>query len=347
MTAYNLAVIFAPNLLRTKNMPSTMERLAVELKTGTAIVELMIERFIDVFESKEKFSDSGNSSHEDDLFMQKLHHGSRSLAKQLIVDSKRGSIHNWVTTNEEIERVQRFLRQGESFKLEETISKNEEDVNKRQMEFFAPPKEVHELRWKGGIYKGEVKNNLPHGKGVYTAGNIKFEGQFVSGERTGFGRLVENDGTIYEGEFRNDQKSGKGIVKFSNGNSYEGEFLHHKANGYGEYYYASGATYKGNWKDDLFHGKGIYSSDESRYEGDFKYGKRDGIGCFLTLKGNLYMGSYKAGLMHGYGVYTFHSGDKYEGNFVDGKFNGIGTYTYRNGLCQKGEFKDGKPVKTH
>ena len=43
-------------------------------------------------------------------------------------------------------------------------------------------------------------------------------------------------------------------------------------NGQGTYTYANGNKYIGEWKDDKFHGKGIYTTKNNQYKGKFKDG---------------------------------------------------------------------------
>ncbi len=56
----------------------------------------------------------------------------------------------------------------------------------------------------GDSYVGEMKDNLPHGKGV----------------------LIRADGSNYEGEFKDGERSGKGTLKFATGEVYTGESQH-------------------------------------------------------------------------------------------------------------------------
>jgi len=90
-----------------------------------------------------------------------------------------------------------------------------------------------------GIYKGEMKNGLAHGKGTYTSshkgktGNYKYfyKGSFVNGLKHGKAKQVIHlpKYTIkYEGNFKNDLSDGHGVLTMiSKGKleqKYTGEF---------------------------------------------------------------------------------------------------------------------------
>ncbi len=63
-----------------------------------------------------------------------------------------------------------------------------------------------------GIYEGQWKNGLRHGKGKYTwlsNGDI-YEGEFYEGKRQGYGKYVFASGERYEGDWKDDLRHGKG-----------------------------------------------------------------------------------------------------------------------------------------
>ena len=57
----------------------------------------------------------------------------------------------------------------------------------------------------GDVYKGDVKDGRPSGKGVmrYTNGDV-YEGSFVDGVRSGQGVMIYSDGTVYSGAWKDD-----------------------------------------------------------------------------------------------------------------------------------------------
>lgn len=65
------------------------------------------------------------------------------------------------------------------------------------------PNGIGEYYWaNGAVYKGQFKDSLRHGKGIWRRGN--------------------GLGDSYNGEYQNDQKCGYGIYSWADGNKYEG-----------------------------------------------------------------------------------------------------------------------------
>src|SRR3990167_9402568 len=71
-------------------------------------------------------------------------------------------------------------------------------------------------------YVGEIKNDLPHGRGTatYKAGD-QYEGEYVDGKRHGVGRYTFADGGQYKGEYVGGKYHGTGRFTFADGNYYE------------------------------------------------------------------------------------------------------------------------------
>ena len=65
----------------------------------------------------------------------------------------------------------------------------------------------------GDKYEGEMKNNKPHGKGIYHSitGEIK-EGEFIDGKLNGQGKMTLSNGFFIEGNFVNDELDGYGLT---------------------------------------------------------------------------------------------------------------------------------------
>lgn len=130
-------------------------------------------------------------------------------------------------------------------------------------------KELGEVK---GIYRGECRNNTPHGMGevAYYAGD-RLEGRFVDG-----------------------QLHGEGVLHMANGDVYEGLFVHGKRQGEGAYTWAQGSQYIGQWSGDQRHGQGVFTwLNGSRFEGEFRENKRYN-GKFYSANGRVlkcYMGS--------------------------------------------------------
>ena len=77
----------------------------------------------------------------------------------------------------------------------------------------------------------------------------------------------------YEGEWENDQMNGHGEYNFSSGAVYRGNFKDNLFNGEGEYIYPDGAFYRGSWSANKMHGKGTYiDAQKMEFNGDFVNG---------------------------------------------------------------------------
>ena len=104
-----------------------------------------------------------------------------------------------------------------------------------------------------GIYKGQMKNGVPHGKGTYTS---KFETK---------SRKINK--YFYNGDWVNGKKHGKG------------EHVYHLPTYF--------IKFKGTYKNDLPHGHGVlimkYEGKlEEKYIGEFKKGYRHGKGKLIN-----------------------------------------------------------------
>jgi len=71
-------------------------------------------------------------------------------------------------------------------------------------------------------YKGEVKNDKPHGKGTYIwhDGN-KYIGQFEKGKRHGSGTMTWPNGVKYTGEWKDGEVTSNGKCYNHKGESVE------------------------------------------------------------------------------------------------------------------------------
>jgi hypothetical protein len=99
-------------------------------------------------------------------------------------------------------------------------------------------------------YEGDIKDDLPHGKGKWKRENTQYEGDFENGMKHGKG-TIKFPQYQYEGDFTNNKIEGFGRQTFfDTGNVYEGQFVDGKRNGEFTLFYSNGATWKGEFKDD-------------------------------------------------------------------------------------------------
>lgn len=187
-------------------------------------------------------------------------------------------------------------------------------------------------------YQGPMAGNRPHGKGrLWYRGVAYYAGEFIFGQRQGFGWQIFHNGEAYVGEWHQDRRSGTGRYHFSDGScmigtwrenrlvavSYHGEVDHVTGMrcGRGKSFHDDGSRYNGEWKDDKRWGSGIIQlSSGDIYSGSFESDLFDGIGK-LVLVGSVFMGLFRRGVRHGNGFERF--GDKIvEGTWIEGKLNG-------------------------
>ena len=121
--------------------------------------------------------------------------------------------------------------------------------------------------WK---YIGDIKNFIPHGKGVISSKQYNFKGTFINGKANGFGE--ENNTDLfglgkYSGEFVNNLKQGKGTFYFYDGSKYTGNWKNNLKHGNGTYIFKDGFKLEGKWFKDLYTDFGSgYASIERVYQ---------------------------------------------------------------------------------
>jgi len=186
---------------------------------------------------------------------------------------------------------------------------------------------VGKMSSEDGMYNGEWKNNLPHGKGTYAYDMNnpwkEYVGNFVAGKHSGQGTLTykDYDGRVkYVGEWKDGRKDGQGTETHNNGTIYVGE-----------------------WRNDYNHGQGTMSyADGSEYVGNFEEGWIKGQGTYTSTSGDKYVGEFNNGNFNGQGTYTFVNGDEYVGSFAKGRYDGQGTLTLADGTKKTGDFLNGR-----
>ncbi len=92
--------------------------------------------------------------------------------------------------------------------------------------------EIKSIDWLGGKYKGEMKDNLPHGSG----------------------KFLLPSGTGYSGQWQMGKPHGSGAMRYADGATYRGDFYNGKPHGYGILSSADGREKVGFWKYGQFKG---------------------------------------------------------------------------------------------
>ena len=86
-----------------------------------------------------------------------------------------------------------------------------------------------------------------------------------SGQKSGWGREVYEDGIIYEGQWANDAWQGEGKIDWPDGRSYEGQVSQGQMHGIGTYHTAMGHVYVGHRENNVRQGQGemVYTDGRS------------------------------------------------------------------------------------
>lgn len=106
------------------------------------------------------------------------------------------------------------------------------------------------------------------------------------GVRSGLGRFIFDDGSIYEGSWKNNLPDGQGLFKWPNGDFYSGQFVAGKRDGVGISSSSYGGVFDGHYLKDKKHGPGtIFCSTGPIIEGNYIDDIRTGPGKII-MPGN-------------------------------------------------------------
>jgi hypothetical protein len=141
---------------------------------------------------------------------------------------------------------------------------------------------------KSFTYKGEFKDGVMSGYGIYTWSNGDYyDGMFKNDFFYGNGTMIYSSGTKYVGEWKYDKKHGKGTMIYNSGNQYVGEWKFGNKHGLGTFNWKNGDLYKGAYVDDLRNGNGTYTwKSGDKYDGHWTDDKRTGKGVYYSRSGN-------------------------------------------------------------
>jgi hypothetical protein len=186
-------------------------------------------------------------------------------------------------------------------------------------------------------YKGNWKNGLKYGLGIYKKNDIVYEGYWKDDKRNGKGIYSDKAGYTYEGDWVDDEKNGKGIYSDKFGNTYEGDWVDDKKNGSGVFKYNRIGIYDGQWKDDKKNGSGVFKYDDGgEYNGWWEDDKKNGKGTMTYADGSEYIGYWIDDVKAGYGIMTYADGSIYKGDWLNDKKNERGIEISKEGLQTEG-----------
>jgi hypothetical protein len=214
-----------------------------------------------------------------------------------------------------------------SRKQEKVNISRETKANASTDTLFVDNKQIVDLHGITGVYSGALSKStgMPNGRGLleYEETRHWFEGDWIHGRLTGYGRLSNGDGYFYEGGLKNHLLHGTGVSRFGDGRVFEGECI----------------------KGELVEGKMTYE-DGSQYEGSWLEGARHGRGKCFFADGSEYEGEFWEGHYHGQGKMTWNDGGFYVGEWCDGEIYGKGKEIRPDGTIRHdGEWSQGQPVR--
>ena len=139
----------------------------------------------------------------------------------------------------------------------------------------------------GGVYRGEIFEHMPQGKGTISYSNgEQYEGHFLDGKKTGEGTLRLVTGDQLSAFWVDDRRMGDVSYRFADGRVYQGELKAKKAHGYGVMNYPSGETYTGYWAEGVRQGMGLLEENGRSFIGAFANNQRYGKGYEAVANGS-------------------------------------------------------------
>lgn len=104
----------------------------------------------------------------------------------------------------------------------------------------------------GSVYKGPLKNGVPHGEGLLQwPTGCTYKGGFSNGLFNGYGDFTLVDGYRYRGDWRSGMMHGTGEVTWSNGVCYRGGFRENLRQGEGQFCLPDGSVVKTQFANDM------------------------------------------------------------------------------------------------
>merc|ERR1712050_527948 len=98
----------------------------------------------------------------------------------------------------------------------------------------------------------------------------------AAGQFHGHGTCIQTGGEKYVGQFVNGERHGYGVYSCEGSmKNYAGNFENDVRSGHGTYTYEDGSKYVGNWENDKFHGYGTFTDPSGKVilRGTFRRGE--------------------------------------------------------------------------
>ncbi len=209
--------------------------------------------------------------------------GSSDLPKKITKSNKRTISFDDIPDYKELSKLTHKSKKT-PLRIDDSSSDTDYSSILNTTEAKSSSEKTERIKYKdGGVYEGETKDGLRHGKGTYyyTDGS-EFEGNWINSKKCGYGvyKCYEKHkksgelylSYIYEGEWDNGRRNGYGVAKgYKPHNLSEDTFM--------------SWSYEGPWKDDNKHGSGTYREFDGNelydhwkvYEGEWIDNERQGL----------------------------------------------------------------------
>lgn len=139
-----------------------------------------------------------------------------------------------------------------------------------------------EVKHQNGVYRGTVKDGVPHGTGLLRLpdGSIR-QGQFSNGKLNGLGEVRMKNGVVQKGNFVNDLLDGDVTIEEANGIKISGIAFRGDVVGPVTITYPGGRTFDGMMVGKIVQPKGLIQyPDGLNYDGEAYKGNPYGKGIF-------------------------------------------------------------------
>jgi hypothetical protein len=142
------------------------------------------------------------------------------------------------------------------------------------------------------VYRGEIANEKPHGRGVLALNNEVYFGCFRRGRYEGFGLYIYSDGGFYIGSWKSGEFSGMGKYSKIDGYKYRGQWHRNKEQGEGKATLINGDRFKGKFENGKRVEGTMYYHNGAKYVGKFSGSLRSGQATFIDAFGTKFVGVY-------------------------------------------------------
>jgi hypothetical protein len=184
-----------------------------------------------------------------------------------------------LATKDEIEHAEKLYNFYKSIDLSSRSAKNYGDkifnnnnLNTSNISKSSSSSSSSKLPNCVGSYNEKTWTNC-YGIYKWSTVNERYEGEFQSGYRNGFGTYFYANGNKYTGEWSNDRPNGKGTMIFVSGAKYIGEVKNGKRHGQGSYFYSDGERLTGKWNEGEFADSNSYKKLENDNSNFYKKSK--------------------------------------------------------------------------